>query len=192
MVEYAKQHFIPVIAANASADIVRCIGRQGASYLDKLTPKEDAQIAQKPFTDNATYRQRYMDFLEEVRQLSAVRKEQSYLAQLTRDNTMAESIYQAWLDNPQSQIVHLNGSFHSDHHLGTVSALKILNPNLKIAVISPVRVENPDKPTYGAEDLNQGDFIYLLQSQPEQYRNAAYKRQGRERQFKQAEKNQCR
>ena len=192
LIEYAKQNFIPVIAANAPADIVRCIGRQGTDYIDKLSSEERLLIAHAPFTDNSEYRQRYMDFLADARVLAPERKENSYLAQLTRDNTMAESIYQAWLENPQAQILHINGSFHSENYLGTVSALKSLNPKLRIAVISPLRVENPDKPSYSAEDLKKGDVIYLLQSQPEQYIDAAYKRQVRKSQFKQAEQNHCR
>ncbi len=192
LIEYAKQHFIPVIAANASADIIRCIGRLGTTYIDKLLTEERLLIAKQPFTDHAEYRQRYMAFLAEARKLPPERKENSYLAQLTRDNTMAESIYQAWLENPQAQILHINGTFHSENHLGTVSALKSLNPKLKIAVISPLRVENPAEPNYSTEDLKKGDVIYLLQGQPEQYLDAAYKRQARESQFKQAQQSHCR
>lgn len=192
LVEFAKQNFIPVIAANASADIVRCIGRQGVAYLDKLSTEERPLIASKPFTDNAEYRQRYMAFLANARQLTAERKENSYLAQLTRDNTMAESIYQAWLENPQAQLLHITGSFHSENHLGTVAALKKLNPNLKIAVLSPQIVEDPTQPNYSAEDLKKGDFIYLLQAQPEQYLNAAYKHRARKNLFSKAEQTSCR
>ena len=192
LIEYAKQNFIPVIAANASADIVRCIGRQGARYLGKLLQEERPLIARQPFTDQAEYRQRYMDFLEEARRLTAKRKENSYLAQLTRDNTMAESINQAWSENPDAQILHLNGSFHSEHHLGTVAALKNLNSAIKIAVITPIRVDEPTQPSYSVEDLTKGDFIYLLQGQPDQYVDSAYKRQARESQFKLAQQNRCR
>lgn len=192
LIEYAKQHFIPVIAANASADIVRCIGRQGTVYIDKLLTEERRLIANTPFTDNAEYRQRYMAFLADAKKLTPERKENSYLAQLTRDNTMAESINQAWLENPQAQILHINGSFHSENHLGTVAALKSLNPKLKIAVMSPLQVENPAKPSYSVEDLKKGDVIYLLQSQPEQYVDSAYKRQARKKLFSKAEQAPCR
>ena len=33
---YAKAHAMPVIAANAPASLVRCVGRQGLSYLSTL------------------------------------------------------------------------------------------------------------------------------------------------------------
>ncbi len=192
LIEFAKQNFIPVIAANAPADIVRCIGRQGSAYLNKLLPRERHLIASKPLTDQPEYRLRYMDFLADARKLTAEHKENSYLAQLTRDNTMAESIYQAWLDNPHAQILHLNGQFHSEYSLGTVSALKSLNSKLKVAVISAVLVENAVQPSYSVEDLKKGDVIYLLQNQPEQYLDSRYKQQARKKLFSQAEKALCR
>ncbi|MDF4638080.1 ChaN family lipoprotein, partial [Vibrio parahaemolyticus] len=36
LVEFAKQKNLPVIAANAPKSIVRCIGRQGLDYINKL------------------------------------------------------------------------------------------------------------------------------------------------------------
>ncbi|MDG4869738.1 ChaN family lipoprotein, partial [Guyparkeria sp. 1SP6A2] len=39
LVELAKHHQRPIIAANAPKNMVRCIGQQGIEYLDKL-PKE--------------------------------------------------------------------------------------------------------------------------------------------------------
>ncbi|MDX1270085.1 MAG: ChaN family lipoprotein, partial [Oceanisphaera sp.] len=36
LIEFARQHGLPVIAANAPAAIVRCVGRTGPGYLDKL------------------------------------------------------------------------------------------------------------------------------------------------------------
>lgn len=191
IVEHAKQNFIPVIASNAAADIVRCIGREGKLYLSKLSEQESDLIAKSPFIDNDEYRQRYMDFLKEAKSLDQAGKERSYLAQLTRDNTMAESIYQAKVDNPSAQVIHLNGSFHSDAFLGTVAALKQRQPDLKIAVVSPISIENPSKPSYSAEDLKSGDYIYLIQSQPEQYQDAAYRSEIHQAMFKKSKAAKC-
>ncbi|HHT00255.1 MAG TPA: hypothetical protein ENK73_05295 [Thiomicrospira sp.] len=192
LVEFAKQNFIPVIAANASADIVRCIGRQGSSYLNKLDSNEKQTIAQQPFAEIPNYKDKYFEFLEKLRTLSEQRKEQSYLAQITRDNTMAESIYQAWLNNPKQQIVHINGSFHSENHLGTVAALQQLNPQLKIKVITPIQIEDVAQWQTEAKDENrQDDFYYLLKPQPEQYVNMAYKQKSRKSLFDKAEQATC-
>ena len=192
LVEFAKSHFISVIAANASADIVRCIGRQGTAYIDKLDSTEKQQIAKQPFAEIPDYKVKFYNFLEKVRQLPEKRKERSYLAQITRDNTMAESIYQAWLDHPEHKIVHLNGTFHSENHLGTVAALKRLNPKLNIQVVTPVQVEQFET----IEKLNldpnlNNDFIYLVKPQPEQYVDASYKRKARKQMFEKSEQAIC-
>lgn len=192
LVEFAKSHFVPVIAANASADIVRCIGRQGTSYIDKLDSTEKQQIAKQPFAEIPNYKVKFYDFLEKVRQLAEERKERSYLAQITRDNTMAESIYQAWLDYPEHKIVHLNGTFHSENHLGTVATLKRLNPKLNIQVVSPVQVEQFETIEKLNLDPNSNDeFIYLVKPQPEQYVDASYKKKARKQMFEKAEQATC-
>lgn len=191
LVEFAKSHFLLVIAANASADIVRCIGRQGTSYINKLDANEKQQIAEQPFAEIPDYKVKFYDFLEKVRQLPEERKERSYLAQITRDNTMAESIYQAWLDHPDHKIVHLNGTFHSENHLGTVAALKRLNPKLNIQVVTPVQVEQFET----VEKLNleptNDDFIYLVKPQPEQYVDTSYKKKARKQMFEKSEQAIC-
>lgn len=193
LVEFAKQHFIPVIAANAAADIVRCVGREGESYFDKLDQSEKTTIAKQPFAEIEGYKEKFGGFLSNMRHLSEEGKNNTFLAQVTRDNTMAESIYQAWLDNPQHKVVHINGAFHSENHLGTVAALKRLDPNLKIQVITPIRVENVaeingfDKTEFNAKD----DFIYFVKPQPEQYMSAAYKNQDRQAMFKKSAESKC-
>ena len=191
IVEYAKQHFIPVVASNAAANIVRCIGREGTDYQAKLSAEESNLIAKKPFTDQEDYRKRYMEFLEEARKIDETAKERSFLAQLTRDNTMAESILLAKEDDIEAQVIHLNGSFHSDFFLGTVTALKQLNPSLKIAVVSPIEVEDRNLPSFDKEDLNRGDFIYLIQALPEQYQDASYRRKVHQSMFSKAREKTC-
>ena len=193
LVEFAKQHFLPVIAANAAADVVRCVGRQGTDYVTKLDPSQKQTIAKQPFAQIPGYQTKFYDFLEEMRHLPEKRKQNSYLAQITRDNTMAESIYQAWLNHPQHQVVHFNGAFHSENHLGTAAALKRLNPNLKIQVITPIRVETVDeiKGFNKADNNANDDFIYFIKPQPEQYKDAAYKRKDRQAMFKKSKQAVC-
>ena len=191
LIELAKNQFVPVIAANASADIVRCIGRQGAAYMDKLDSTEKKQIAKQPFADIPNYKVKFYDFLENVRQLPEEHKKRSYLAQITRDNTMAESIYQAWLDYPKHKILHLNGTFHSENHLGTVAALKRLNPKLKIQVITPVQIEQFETIEKLNLEATSDDFIYLVKPQPEQYVDASYKKKARQQLFEKSAQASC-
>lgn len=193
LVEFAKQRFIPVVAANAAANIVRCVGREGQSYINKLTPQEKSTIAKQPFANIAGYKNKFTGFLSEMRHLPQNRKNNSYSAQITRDNTMAESIYQAWLNHPNSKVIHINGSFHSENHLGTVAALQRLDSKLKIKVITPIRVESSadisrfNKQTANAKD----DYLYFIKPQPEQYVDAAYKMRDRQAMFKRSDLKTC-
>jgi len=185
MIEFAKHNFLPVIAANAPGDIVRCIGQYGQSYLDVLPTDEKAKIAKNSFLNDEAYQTKFYEFMEEMRhgKMNDERKANSYAAQLTRDNTMAESILQALDDHPQAQVIHLNGSFHSAEHLGTVALLKQRRPDLKVAVITPIRVNNPEAPKLTQDDLNKGDYLYLIQPQPEEYLDASYRRQAMQNMF---------
>ncbi|WP_321325882.1 ChaN family lipoprotein [Thiomicrorhabdus sp.] len=193
LVEFAKQRFVPVVAANAAADIVRCVGREGQNYISKLTPQEKSTIAKHPFAEIPGYKNKFASFLGEMRHLPENRKNNSYSAQITRDNTMAESIYQAWLNHPNLKVVHINGSFHSENHLGTVAALHRLDPKLKIKVITPIRVESTadisrfNKQTANAKD----DYLYFIKPQPEQYVDAAYKMRDRRAMFKRSDLKSC-
>lgn len=185
MIEFAKEHFLPVIAANAPGDIVRCIGQYGQNYIDLLPAGEKGNLAQTPFMSNEAYQSKFEEFMNSMRhgQMDDNRKANSYAAQLARDNTMAESILQALQDNPNSQVIHLNGRFHSASGLGTVALLKQRAPELKIAVITPIRIDNPQNPKWNEDDLSQGDYIYLLRSQPEEYIDASYRRKAMKSMF---------
>ncbi|WP_373020666.1 ChaN family lipoprotein [Thiomicrorhabdus sp.] len=191
LIEFAKQHFLPVVAANAPTDIVRCIGREGDKYVEKLPGTERNWIADEPFADIPNYEQKYQSWIQEVRHLSANAALKSYQAQIVRDNTMAESILQALRDNPGYQVLHLNGAFHSNGHLGTVAALHRMAPNLKISVISPIHTLMPQHPITSPEDFKQGDFIYLLQSQPNKYVSASYRQKIMKSLFKNADAKPC-
>lgn len=188
MIEFAKEHFLPVIAANAPGDLVRCIGQYGQGYVDLLPAGEKANLAQNAFMNNAAYQTKFDEFMDSMRhgKMDENRKANSYAAQLARDNTMAESIFNALQENPGAQVIHLNGSFHSAAHLGTVALLKQRAPELKIAVITPIRIENPQTPKWTQKDLTKGDFIYLLRPQPEEYIDASYRRKAMQSMFNNA------
>lgn len=172
LVEFAKQHGLSIVAANAPADTVRCIGRQGEAYLSKLTKVQRSQLANQTFMNNEAYQAAFQKVMHSP---SMPAKEKgalsnSYLAQLSRDNTMAESILNALQKYPEHQVIHVNGAFHSDNHLGTVALLKQRRPDLKVSVLSPVRI---DAESAGEIPYAKGDYVYLLKPQPDQYANDA-------------------
>ncbi len=93
----------------------------------------------------------------------------SFSSQVLRDDTMAESIAMHLQDNPGRKVLHLDGNFHSASHLGTVERLKLRMPELRIAVINPIAVEDNKAPSWTDEDLSTGDYILLVKQVPEMF-----------------------
>jgi uncharacterized iron-regulated protein len=174
LVEYAKDHALPVIASNAPASLVRCVAREGASFLATLPAAKRGWAAAELHTEDGLYKQKFLAFLNgdaahggagEGETEKAV-AERSFAAQVTRDDTMAESIANYMRANPGHMIVHVTGAFHVEDRLGTIERLKMRAPNLKIALILPVETDDGAMPMAA----NKGaDFAILLRREPRSY-----------------------
>jgi len=176
LVEFARRQGLPVIAANAPGDIVRCVGREGPEYLAGLNAARKRHIPDAPFAGSAAYREKFFGTMGGRHGTADnERLQNTYHAQLLRDNTMASRILAARERHPEHQVIHLTGTFHSEERLGTVEALLQRNPELSVAVISPVFMEaQPDGdelPLTGNQ--NKGDYLYFLLPLPPEYRDEA-------------------
>ena len=194
LVEFAKLHQLPVIAANAPADVVRCIGREGRDYLEKLDKAERQQVASRPFLNDEEYQTAFQAVMHGPAKPSSKASSalsNSYLAQLSRDNTMAESILSAHQRYPRHQIIHVNGAFHSDNQLGTVALLKQRDPSLMISVVSPVQLPDIETKYQGKVPSTLGDYIYFVQPIPEQYANEAEREAAFAKMFSGAAAKRC-
>ncbi|MEF1290799.1 ChaN family lipoprotein [Vibrio sp. M260118] len=134
LVELAKANQLDVIAANAPKSFVRCIGRQGLSYLDKLNANERQQLAANIDTTTSPYKEKFMASMHHGK---PEQTERQYAAQITWDETMAESIVNYLERHPNKQIIHVAGKFHTEQGLGTKASLLKRNPNLSVVVITP-------------------------------------------------------
>lgn len=176
LVEFVKARNIPIVAANAPGDIIRCIGRKGDSYINKLTSMEKNHIAQKPFAAVPGYQEKFMSFMGASGHSPSERHQNTYLAQLARDNTMAESIAKALEQRPGSQVLHINGSFHSEGHMGTAGALKRMKPSLKIMVVTPLYPETlSEMMSEKVSPKETTEFFYVLNPEPHQFVNDEYR-----------------
>lgn len=198
LVEFSKRRKIPVIATNAPAEIVRCVGRNGASYLDRLDPRQRIQLPDEPFLDTPAYRTKFFATLGAAHgsdrdpSKPSQRLENSYQAQLLRDNTMADRIVGALAQNPDHQVVHLTGTFHSEDRLGMVAALEKQRADLQVAVISPVFWQANDRLNgLLADHQGKGDYLYFLQPLPQQYQNSERQREAMMAQFRNAAELSC-
>ncbi|WP_420788442.1 ChaN family lipoprotein [Vibrio alginolyticus] len=150
LVEFAKQKNLPVIAANAPKSIVRCIGRQGLDYINKLDDDQRMFIAQAINTGSSPYKEKFMASMHHGK---PEQTEKQFAAQVTWDETMAESIVSYLDDNPGAQIVHVAGKFHTEQGLGTAASTLSRNPSLKVVVISPTDNVLSDNTDYQLEVL---------------------------------------
>jgi uncharacterized iron-regulated protein len=178
IIEFAREHNIPVVAANSPAMHVRCVGKKGAEIITRFPAEQADWSARELDLENESYKDKFLSFIQssgrshgQTPEQQQARQMKTYAAQLLRDTTMAESIANAMAKRPGVKVVHLNGAFHSDSHLGTTAVLENMRPTLKIKVLSPVMVEDNKKPIATAAQYKQGDYIYLLREMPERFYN---------------------
>ncbi|WP_304103820.1 ChaN family lipoprotein [Marinobacter antarcticus] len=195
LVEFARQHTLPVIAANAPASIVRCVGRTGPDYLSKLPAGERAQLPEHPFMDTPAYREKFNAAITsshaEANETMRQRLDNTYKAQLLRDNTMASQILAARVAYPHHQIIHTTGTFHSEERLGTVALLKRRAPDVSVVVISPVVwPQNSDKAPL-QDNRIKGNFIYFVQPLPDEFVDEAREHKAMLARFRQPIKDTC-
>ncbi|EJL6389862.1 ChaN family lipoprotein [Vibrio vulnificus] len=135
LIELAKSKQMDVIAANAPKSTVRCIGRQGLAYLDKLTQEERGFLASEINTGESEYKSKFMASMHHGK---PEQTEKQFAAQVTWDETMAESIVNYHQQNPNTQVIHVAGKFHIEQGLGTAHSILRRDPSLEVVVISPV------------------------------------------------------
>jgi|SRR5690625_468490 len=187
MVEYAKNNELPVLASNAPKSIVICVGKEGPELLDRLPEPDRGWAARELHLGEGAYLDKYRNFVmsnashgsgssaSEADEETAKRMEamvmRSFAAQVTRDDTMAESIAMHIQKNPGQKVFHINGNFHSASHLGTVERLKERMPELKLAVVTPVMVDDNSSPVLSEEDAASGDYIILVSKVPDMFKS---------------------
>ncbi|MBX7198013.1 MAG: ChaN family lipoprotein [Rhodospirillaceae bacterium] len=199
LVEYAKEHHLPVIAANAPEQVIRCVGREGLGFLTSMSPAARGWAAAEVHAGEGKYRDKFMGFAMgdaghgggkkgDAPSAQAIR---GFEAQATRDDTMAESIFLHLQKNPGRKVVHLTGSFHSDDFLGTVERLQMRDPKLKIAVVSPTDYRTADNLTLKASDAAGGTMVLALRALPRLYVTADEMRAAMRGQSTNREKVNC-
>lgn len=199
LVEYAKTHKLPVIAAEAPTMVVRCVGQEGPEFLSRMKAEQRGWAAARLNLHDGPYKDKFMKFAagdgghgegpnDDARKAAAQR---SFAAQVTRDDTMAESIFLHRQKNPGRKVVHLNGTFHTESFLGTAERLKLREPGAKIAVISPVEVEDADNLAVTADQARLGTFVLQILPQPEAYASMDEMRAAIKKQMSFREKNRC-
>jgi len=145
LVELAKTNKIDIIAANAPKNIIRCIAKEGISYVDKLPIDERTWLAENINIQDSPYKTHFMASMHHG---DESQNENKFASQVTWDETMAESIVNYLAANPNKpllgsrnkQVLHIAGKFHTENGLGTAASILARAPELKVVIVTPVDV----------------------------------------------------
>lgn len=170
LVELAKAHGLPVIAANVPRRHASAISKTGRPALDGLAAPERALAARDLECPADAYFNRFAASMGShpapdgatmsVSDQQAL-TERFYLSQCVKDETMAESITAAFdrLRGAPAAIVHYNGSFHSDFGQGTAARVRRRLPGRRVAVVSILPVDSLDALAPAGDDLERADYL---------------------------------
>lgn len=154
LVNFAKEKKMPVIAANVPRFLAAHVAKNNAST-EGVEAQYQQWLPKHTYAPEGAYKDKFyaqMSSPAAPMKMPPQRLAAVYAAQCLKDDKMAESIA-AFADAHQNmQILHINGCFHSDAHLGTAQKLEVLRPKLKVAVITPL-----ERKQKGAQPA--GDFV---------------------------------
>ncbi|MDA0373428.1 MAG: ChaN family lipoprotein [Planctomycetota bacterium] len=132
MVEYAKRHGLPVIAANCPTPLARQVAKEGV-----------AAAAGNPnaAAETSSPKDAYWDAFQAAMSGHGGVDEKTiysfYQAQCLKDDTMAESILAAREGrDPAPLVFHVQGKFHGDEGLGAAARVSWRAPDLRCIVLT--------------------------------------------------------
>ncbi len=153
--ELAKEKHLPVIAANAPRRYVNMVARLGKDSVSKLSDEAKSWLPPLPIREPSKA------YVAKLNALMGGHGSQKILySQTLWDMSMAYWVSQYLKQDKKNLVVHLNGSFHTSNHLGTVEQLHIYNPKAKALVVT-MQYEKDFKNFNKAKHKGLGDFVIL-------------------------------
>jgi len=158
VVELAREHGLPVIAANCRRALASRVAGEGLNAV-----AGDAWGAAQVDAWPGPYRDQFMEAMGDHAQQMGSKIDDFFASQCLKDDTMAESIArlldEAGEDAPM--VVHWCGKFHSDHYLGTVERLLARRPDLTVAVVTMVSTKSRGRDLTETEQAS-ADYVWLV------------------------------
>ena len=171
LLEFAKAHKWPVVAANVPRRIASDIARGGRSALDTLSAADRKLAATDLQCPHDGYFTRFAETMGahpaaasgsgSGATSSDSTTERYYWAQCVKDETMAESIASAFskLEGHPGAVVHFTGAFHSDYGEGTGERVRRRLAGRRVITVSIIPVESLDDVSPEADDLKRADYL---------------------------------
>lgn len=163
LIEFAKAHNIPVIAANAPRRYITLVTRNGRAVLDTLSAQDREYLAPLPYGKaSPAYRDKWIATISEVMEQEGMKcgvpvehadappgSHQNMTNQLDSqvlwDATMAHSIARFLQKQPDALVLHMVGGFHVERGTGTPEQLQAYAPNTRAMVVMLRPVDDVSK-----------------------------------------------
>jgi uncharacterized iron-regulated protein len=161
LLNFAKQNGLKFVASNIPRRYASVVASGGFEALQKLSAQALKYIAPLPVEYDPELAC-YKDMLSMGSEIGGTMEkkvnENLPKAQAIKDATMAKSIANGWQKG--QMVIHFNGSYHSDRHMGIIWYLNKYNPSIKVATITTVNQDDIDK----LDDNNKGqaDFVIVI------------------------------
>ncbi len=176
LIEFAKEKNMPVVASNAPRRYVDRVSRLGAASLAEIERQGRRFLPPLPYADaSADYAAKFARVMEQHREegkpASPESIARSLQAQSLWDAAMAYSIADFLTTQPGKRVLHVNGTFHTAHHLGIVEHLLRYRPGTSLVVVTIL----PQRsfPAFDAKGMyGAGTFVVVTDaSLPRTYRS---------------------
>ncbi len=160
LVLFAKENKLKFVAANIPRRYASLVAREGLEALTTLNKQAKALIAPQPIEVDLEL-PGYKNMLAMMGNHGGEEKANNFAyAQAAKDATMAHFILKN--RKKDQQVLHFNGTYHSDNFEGISWYLKKNKPKLKIMTISSV--EQTEIKELEEENTGKADFILVIPS----------------------------
>jgi uncharacterized iron-regulated protein len=162
LLNFAKEKGLKFVASNIPRRYASVVASGGFEALQKLSAEALKYIAPLPVEydpELACYKDMLSMGGAIGGKMESKVNENLPKAQAIKDATMAKSITNNWQKG--QTVIHYNGSYHSDRHMGIIWYLNKYNPSIKVATITTVSQDNIDK----IEDNNKGQADFGVRNE---------------------------
>jgi uncharacterized iron-regulated protein len=136
LIEFARTHGVPVVAANTPVGLRRKVASGGRAALEGLAPDERRLMPAEVFPATSSYWERVDRATRGHMNFSSLPDEQRlFSTQNLWDNSMGEACAVALHEHPGATVVHVVGGFHVAYRDGTAAQLLRRAPGADVVVV---------------------------------------------------------
>lgn len=160
LLDFAKAHKLPFVASNIPRRYASLVSRQGLEALENLSEEAKKWIAPLPIKTDLSL-PAYANMIEMMKgghMGGKMNPENFAYAQAIKDATMAHFILENWQKG--KNLIHFNGTYHSDNFESIIWYLKQKKSPLKIVSISSVEQAKIEK--LDASHQGKANFILAI------------------------------